>query len=208
MELLNLVGVALHQVDRLGIDGRERAPPIHLRDDLPALRLLLVTRGGVDDEEIVGRDSPERDVVGGIGFARPVPARTRTVEETLLFEGHQLVPHVTLAEGLDILERELERRALQVVDEDERIVRVHACVLRARAEQVVGVAHHELVEGSARGDHDRGRWLRAPPCPSRLLPQRSDRAGIAREHGDVQMADVDTEFERVGGNDAEHIAVA
>ena len=39
-----------------------------------------------------------------------------------------------------------------------------------------------------------------------LLPERGDRARIAGEHGDVEVADVDAELERVGGHDAEHLA--
>src|SRR5438034_11845739 len=43
-ELLHLVRLALHEVDRLRVDRRERAPPVHLGDDLPPLRLCRVAR--------------------------------------------------------------------------------------------------------------------------------------------------------------------
>ena len=66
VQLLDLVGHALHQVDRFRIDGGEGAAPVDLCDDLPALGLLLVTRCRVDDEEVVGRDGAQRDVVGRI----------------------------------------------------------------------------------------------------------------------------------------------
>src|SRR5207249_6077318 len=41
-----------------------------------------------------------------------------------------------------------------------------------------------------------------------LLPERRDGARIARQHRDVEMADVDAELEGIGGDDAEHFALA
>ena len=61
MKLLPLV-----QINRLGMNGRERAREIHFADHFgPA--------GGVHDHEIVGGHRAQADGVGGIGLLRPVP---------------------------------------------------------------------------------------------------------------------------------------
>src|SRR5438046_616749 len=41
-----------------------------------------------------------------------------------------------------------------------------------------------------------------------VVTVRSEAAGVAGEHRDVEMADVDAELERVGGDDAQHLALA
>src|SRR5262249_61959449 len=60
----------------------------------------------------------------------------------------------------------------------------------------------------ARRHQDRGRPPAPPAGAPGLLPQRGDAAGIAGEHGDVEVADVDAELERIGRDDAEHLALA
>ena len=65
-----------------------------------------------------------------------------------------------------------------------------------------------LVDGRGRGDED-GDAHRLPAAGAAdLLPGRGDGAGIAGEDGGVQPADVDAELQRVGADDAEHLAVA
>ena len=78
-------------------------------------------------------------------------------DEALVLQGGQLPPHVEAPECLVLAQRELERRALEVVHEDERVVRVDARMLGRRAEQVVGMRDHELVERRAGGHEDRRR---------------------------------------------------
>src|SRR5262245_12937630 len=207
-QLLHLVGRALDEVDRLRMDRREGAPPVDLGDDLPALRLPLVARGRVDDHEIVGGHRAQRHVIGGIGLRGPVPAAAGAVEQALVLERGQIAAYVEPAEAVVARERQLEHRALQVIGQDERVVGIDPRVLRRHPEEVVGVRDHELVERGAGSDHDRGRGASATARPPRLLPERGDRAGVAGEHRDVEMADVDAELERVGGHDAEHLARA
>ena len=48
----------------------------------------------------------------------------------------------------------------------------------------------------------------APPGAARLLPGGGDAARIAEQHRRVEAADVDAQLERVGGDDAQHRAVA
>ncbi len=95
-----------------------------------------------------------------------------------------------------------------MVHEDERVVRIHARVLGRRPEEVLGVGHHELVQRRARRHQDGRRPAAATAGAAGLLPERRDPAGIASQHRDVQVADVDAELERVGRDDAEHLALA
>ena len=81
-------------------------------------------------------------------------------------------------------------------------------VLGRGAEEILRMRGEELVHGRAAGDQHRRRGPAAPPRPARLLPQRGDGAGEAREHGHVEVADVDAELERAGGHHAEHVARA
>jgi hypothetical protein len=60
--------------------------------------------------------------------------------------------------------------------------------------------------GSGARHEDRDAGLPAAPGPADLLPRRGDVAGISRQHGDVQPADVDAELERVGAHDTEDLA--
>ena len=156
VELLHLVRHALDQVDRLGVDRREGAAPVDLGDDLPLLRLLVVARGGVEHHEVVGGHRAQREVIGGIGLRRPVIAVPRAVQQPLVLERGQLPAHLDLAEPLALDHRQLEGRALEVVHQDERVVGIDPRVLGRRAEEIVGVRDHELIQRRAGGHEDRG----------------------------------------------------
>ena len=112
------------------------------------------------------------------------------------------------AEELARRERQLEGAALQVVDEDEGVLRIDAGVLGGRAEQIVRMRREVLVHRRARGHHHRQR-LSAPPARApRLLPHGGDGAGIAREDRHVEMTDVDPQLERARRHHALHLARA
>ena len=77
--------------------------------------------------------------------------------------------------------------------------------LHPPAEQLVGLAHEELVEPVlARDEHcdAAAAPARAPP----LLPERRDRAREADADHGVEEADVDPELERVRRRHAEQVA--
>ena len=72
--------------------------------------------------------------------------------------------------------------------------------LDGAVEELVGVAAEELVEGVLAGDVHR----QAPPATPGAAPhlaQRGDGAGKRDDHGGVELADVDAELQRVGGDD-------
>ncbi len=93
------------------------------------------------------------------------------VEHALVIERRQEAPDIELAESLVVDDRQLERGTLEMVHEDERVVRIHARVLGRRAEEVLGVGDHELVQRRARRDEDRGRPAAPPTGAPGLLPE-------------------------------------
>ena len=99
-------------------------------------------------------------------------------------------------------ERELERRALHVLHENVQVVGVDERVLGRGIEEIRRMPHDELVDRRARSNQHRGRSRRSTAGAARALPGGGDRTRVAREHGDVERADVDAELERVGRDDA------
>ena len=71
---------------------------------------------------------------------------------------------VMTTERLVARERELERRALDVIDENVQVVWIDQRALRRRIEEVRGMADDELIKRSARRDHDGCGCFRAAPC--------------------------------------------
>ena len=77
--------------------------------------------------------------------------------------------------------------------------------LDAPAEELVRLAHEELVERVLGRDEHR-EPVAAAPGAAPLLAQRGDRAGKADGDHRVEQADVDPELERVRRRDAEQLA--
>ena len=102
-------------------------------------------------------------------------------------------------------ERQLERRALHVIDEDVQVVGIDERVLGRGVEEERRVPHHELIDRRARRHHHRRRLPGAAAGAAGALPRRGNRAGIAGHHAHVERADVDAELERVGRDHAAHL---
>ena len=68
------------------------------------------------------------------------------------------------------------------------------------------MAAEELVKGILPRDVD-GQTTPAPPRPAPHLTQAGDRPRERDADGGVKLADVDAELQRVGGYDAEQLAV-
>ena len=111
-------------------------------------------------------------------------------------------------EHLARLERQLERRAAQVGEQDVEVVRVEPRLLGRAPEQELRMVDDVAVDRRGRRDEDRDARAAAPARPADLLPRRRDRARVAGEDRHVEPADVDAELERVRGDDAEDLAVA
>ena len=104
-------------------------------------------------------------------------------------------------------ERALVGGAEQVLAVDQRALVVEDRRLHRALEEVVGVAAEELVERVLAGDvHGQAAPAAAGPAPH--LAQRGDRAGERHDDRGVELADVDAQLERVGGDDRPQLAAA
>ena len=106
------------------------------------------------------------------------------------------------------LERPLEGRAAQVREQHVEVVRIDPGLLRRALEQELGWWMTYWSTGEPDAMRIPTLTSPAPAGAPQLLPRARHRAGIAGEDRDVQRADVDAELQRVGGDDAEDLAVA
>ncbi len=158
---------------------------------------------------------PQADGVCRVRLARPVPVRLVArrlrlgeMYEALLREDPEDLLHALAPEHLGRAERQLERGALDVREQDLQVVRVDQRVFGRRVEEVRRVADDVLVERRAARHQHRGRLPRTTARAAGPLPRGRDRARVAGQHRDVERADVDTELERARGDDRAHLAVA
>ena len=140
--------------------------------------------------------------------ARPRLLRIRTVHQPLLGQQAPESPARRAPERFGAGERQLERRALDVIDEDVQVVRIDERALGRGVEEVRRVADDELIERRAAGHHHRRRPARAAPGAAGALPGGGNRARIAGHHAHVERADVDAELEGVGRDDGADAALA
>ena len=159
------------------------------------------------DDEVVRRDRAQAHRVGRIGLVRPVPLPVGVMDESFLGEHREDLLDVLVSEPLVVAERQLERGALHVVEEDVQVVGVDERVLGRRVEEIRRVADDELIDRRAARDEHRGRARGAAAGAAGALPRGGDRPRVAGHHRDVERADVDPELERVGRHDRAHLAL-
>ncbi len=92
--------------------------------------------------------------------------------------------------------------------QDGQVVRVGQGVLRRTAEEEARVQAEILIQCAWPGHQHRRRAFGAATSAAGLLPGGGDGAGVAGQHGGVERADVDAQFQGVGGYHAAHRAVA
>jgi len=131
-----------------------------------------------------------------------MPGLVDEIDEPFLAQQSQHGLQIFLAELFARRERQLERRTLDVVEQDLQIIGIDEGVLRRPLEKAAWVLDDELVDWPAAGHHDRHRARTAPPRPTGPLPCRSDRIWVPGHHAHVQYPDVDTELERAGRHGA------
>ena len=104
-------------------------------------------------------------------------------------------------------ERQLVGGAADLGLGHERVRRVHHRRLRRPGEELGGMVEVPLVELVVAGHEHRRRRLEGPAGPAGLLPERRQRAREPVEHDGVEAGHVDAELQRVGGGDAEQLAL-
>ena len=137
--------------------------------------------GVIGDHEVVRRHRSQADRVGRIRLAGPVPLpfrilAARAMDEPGFLQHAEHVLHVHLAVALLGRERQLERRALHVIDEDVQVVGIDERVLGRGVEEERRMPRHELIDRRARRHHHRRRLAGAPAGAAGALPRRCDRA--------------------------------
>ncbi len=160
------------QVDRLLVQRGRAAVEARLADHVGAVR-------GVDDHEVVRRNRPQADGVGRIRLVGPLPVPVAVRRPRCGARGRSLQHaehflHVVAAELLRGRERQLERRALHVVDQDVQVVGIDQRVLGRRVEEIRRVA-------ARRTDRAARCWPRAPPPSGRCGGRRAPRAARWRQ---------------------------
>ena len=119
------------------------------------------------------------------------------VGHALLLQVPEQIGHARHLRGVVAI-RQLENRALELVQQDVDVVRIDVARLRGGAEQILGMADDELVDRRRGGDQDRQRDFGRAARSARLLPAGGDGAGEPGHHRRVQPADVDAQLQRVG----------
>ena len=198
VELLDLVGAAEVEVDGAGMDRREGALGLDQAEHLPRLAL--------DHRDRVGRGRAQRDPAATNslrrGSSRPPAPRSSPAASSRSARSRQ-----PGAEDLVVLvgQRQLVGGGDQVPGGDLLVGVVEDRRLDRPPEELLGVAAEELVERVLAGDVD-GEAAAAAPRPAPHLPQAGDGAGEGDADRRVELADVDPQLERVGGDDREQLA--
>src|SRR5713226_2147416 len=115
---------------------------------------------------------------------------------------------VDIAELVARSNRQFERGAFQMVDQDFEIVRLDKSVFWSIAEKIVRVPNDELIERRRRShQYGAGVSAAASGAPG-ALPRCGDGAGVPGHDNGIEGADVDAEFERAGGNHTANLSIA
>ena len=186
------------EVDRARVDRGEGALGLDQAEHLARLAL--------DHRDRVGRGRAQRDLGGDeLAAARHDPpaglAQLAGGDQPL----RPLAPLGPEDLGVLLAQRQLVGRRDHVPAGDLLAGVVEDRRLDRAADELVGVAAEELVERVLAGDVDR-QAAAAAPRPAPHLAQAGDGAGEGDADRRVELADVDAELERVGGDHREQLA--
>ena len=142
VEPLDVVLLPLVDVDGVGVDAASARRSVSTspitRAPVGSLASMMTTLSPAAVRRLISS--------AGIGLGRPVPGLAGVVQDAVRLRGSRASPAARPAERVAVLERQLEGGALQVVHQDQQVVRIDQAVLRRAVEEVVGVLHDELIE--------------------------------------------------------------
>ena len=139
------------EVDGLLVKEHLRGESIDLADHASLAVVIFGSDGArgrsgrIDDDHVVVRRRAQRHRLGGEGLIGPVVFAAGLVEHALLVEVREDAGRVLRTEALARLERDLERRALQVLHQHVQVVGVHEPGFGRAVEHVFGVLYDVLV---------------------------------------------------------------
>ena len=198
VERVDHVRDALVQVDRAGVQQEVRRPAVDGAEQAAGGHLHHAHRGAALAAQVDLGAFPVPPVPAG----GPLPQRPRLDQRV-----HRLLR--TLAEQVQVGrgERGLVGGAGELRREHVRVGRVEHRRLDRPPEQCLRVVHQVGVERVVPRHQYGERLVAGAPGPPGLLPQRRAGAGPAADQHRVQPDQVDAEFERVRGGEAEQVAV-
>ncbi|OPZ01385.1 MAG: hypothetical protein BWZ09_02727 [Alphaproteobacteria bacterium ADurb.BinA305] len=179
-------------VDGVLVEFAARADGIDLADHL---------RAAVDVHVVVGHAAQVHAACREVGQG-VAPAALVGLERAVAFE--HVERHGVGARGEGRLLRAqgvLVGGAGQVLQQYVGVVRVEPGALDRSAQQELGMVHQVLVDGRVAGHEDDHGAPSLAADAAGLLPEAGDAAGVARKEAEIEVADVDAQFQRVGGDD-------
>ena len=173
-----------------------------------ARRQVVLARGGrlvaaQHDAESVVAHVPQADLLGRVVLAAEVRLAVDLHQLTGVAQhlgdgvGRGPEPHNRL-----VVQGQFKGGCPEVVGQDIGVLRVHDRVFRGLGEKVFGVAQQVLIHRIVAGQQHGQAFLVPPAAPPGLLPRAGDRARIVHQQGHIQRADVDAQFQCIGGGDA------
>ena len=204
-----MILLALMKINRFRMNGGERRRKIHFADHFRlAASFLRSASRRIDDDEIVGRNRTQAHRVRRICFLHPVPVSSAAMEKSRFGQPFAQRGHVRFAEFFVGRERQLERRAFQMIHEDFQVVGLHVRVFRRPPEKIFRMLHDELIERRRRRHQHRARSSAPPPGAPGALPGRRNRTRISRHHARIERSDVDPQFQRIRRHHSAHAPFA
>src|SRR5262245_44459909 len=188
IELMNVVLLALMEIDRFLMQRGECAGIVHFSDD-PGLLCRF------HDDEIIRADASQRDRICRIRIAGPVPLIVCTMNETPIAQVFQYLRYIVTAKSLVGSERQLKRGALKMVNQNVNIIGIDKSQFRRLAQKIVRMIDNELIERRTRCHQYRYRYSAATAGSSHALPGGGDCSRIAGENGYVQATEIVTQLQ-------------
>ena len=182
-------------VDGILVQQHGHGIPIHFAND-PMMRRI----GDVNNHKVFTGGGTQgnfrcREILG-----RPVIPTVHMAENAAVRQVfQQFLTARRIAEGFSILKGKLESGALEVAQEDVKVVRVQQCIFRRLAQEVIRMGHDVLING-CRGSYIKNNaGILSAACTSGLLPRTGNSAGIAAHDAGIQSTNVNAQLQRIGG---------
>ena len=191
-------------INRVLMQQHRHGVAIHFTDHNAVLRPC-----DINNQKIFAGDGAKRQICRRKFLRHPVVPPAGQIQNVLFAEViKKLARRYALRVAFALFKRKLICRAFDVPQQHIQIIRMYQRVFRRTRKEIFRVIDDVLVKRRGRGDHDRQRRIFAPTRAPRLLPCAGNRPRIAAQHTGVQLADVNAQLQRVGGDYGANLAFA
>ena len=90
---------------------------------------------------------------------------------------------------------------------NQQVIRIYNGIFTLHGKEPFRIYGNVLVKGLVRQDQIIDAFFSVSPCPPGLLPEGGPGSRIACEQRGIQLADVNPQFQRIGGDQSEQISV-